>query len=116
MLTAILLVWKSVSVAEFGLFFVLSLMRLISHTLITNAIGRGGLILVRPREYSGFIWASVFAWLIWDESITFVMVFGFLFIIVSGVLIASAGVERSPFCPSSKIYDYVETNSHKKFT
>ncbi len=87
MAVALPFVYQPIPVEHFGLMGCMALLGLLAGILIIAGYRRAPAIVVAPMQYSQIIWAIIFGWFIFHESIDFWTAVGTAIIIVSGVYI-----------------------------
>ncbi|MGI9290287.1 MAG: DMT family transporter [Gammaproteobacteria bacterium] len=79
--------WLTPNGMDLALFVLCGVLGGLSFSAINAAFRCAPAAVVVPFEYSGLIWATAAGWLIWDEGMDLVTVFGALVIIASGLLL-----------------------------
>lgn len=78
-------VWVPVRAEDLWLFAAIALFGTAGMTMMTQAFRLTPAVVVAPLDYTGLIWAALFGWLIWRESLDAMTLLGAAIIIASGV-------------------------------
>ncbi|GAA4223242.1 drug/metabolite transporter (DMT)-like permease [Sagittula marina] len=79
-------VWVPVRAGDLWLFAGIAIFGTAGMTMMTQAFRLAPAVVVAPLDYTGLLWATLFGWLIWRESLDLITVFGATIIIASGVV------------------------------
>ena len=107
MAIALPFVYRPIPAEHLGLMGCMALLGLLAGILIIAAYRRAPAIIVAPMQYSQIIWAILFGWLIFDESIDFWTAVGTAIIVAAGIYI----VLREDKPSVSKFRPVLETRS-----
>ena len=80
-------VWVPVRASDLSLFVVLALFGALGITLIGQAFRFAPAAVVAPFDYTALIWASLFGWLIWNDTPEMWTLVGASVIVFSGIFI-----------------------------
>ncbi|WP_243614610.1 DMT family transporter [Shimia aestuarii] len=78
-------VWMPIQAQDLWLFGGIAIFGTIGMTMMTQAFRLSPAVLVAPLDYTGLLWATLFGWVIWSESLGTMTVAGAALIIASGV-------------------------------
>jgi drug/metabolite transporter (DMT)-like permease len=78
-------VWVPVRAEDVWLFMALAFFGTAGMTMMTQAFRQAPAVLVAPLDYTGLLWATLFGWLIWRESLDTMTILGAAIIVASGV-------------------------------
>ncbi|KZY44608.1 hypothetical protein A3731_33525, partial [Roseovarius sp. HI0049] len=79
-------VWVPVQAQDLWLFGGIAIFGTAGMTMMTQAFRLAPAVLVAPLDYTGLLWATLFGWLIWRESLDTMTMAGATLIIASGVV------------------------------
>jgi S-adenosylmethionine uptake transporter len=80
-------VYLPMPAAHLGLTAVMALLGMIASLLIIAAYRTAPAVIVAPMQYSQIIWAALYGWLLFDETVDFYTAVGTAVIIASGIYI-----------------------------
>lgn len=78
-------VWVPVRLGDLWLFAGIAIFGTAGMTMMTQAFRLAPAVVVAPLDYTGLLWATLFGWLIWRESLDSMTILGAAIIIASGV-------------------------------
>lgn len=79
-------VWVPLQAQDLWLFVGIAIFGSAGMTMMTQAFRLAPAVLVAPLDYTGLLWATLFGWLIWRESLDAMTMAGAALIIASGVV------------------------------
>lgn len=79
-------VWVPVQAQDLWLFVGIAIFGTAGMTMMTQAFRLAPAVLIAPLDYTGLLWATLFGWLIWRESLDAMAMAGAALIIASGVV------------------------------
>ena len=79
--------WVEMSWETIAMTFVMTLIALVAHIVITAAFSRAQVSLLAPFEYTSLIWAAVIGYLVWGDFPSLNMWFGATIIVASGLYV-----------------------------
>ena len=79
-------VWVPVRPEDFWLFAGISIFGTAGITMMTQAFRQAPAIMVAPLDYTGLLWATLFGWFIWGETLDAMTIVGAAIIVASGVV------------------------------
>lgn len=79
-------VWVPLQTQDLWLFVGIAIFGSAGMTMMTQAFRLAPAVLVAPLDYTGLLWATLFGWLIWRESLDAMTMAGAALIITSGVV------------------------------
>ncbi len=77
-------VWVPIRLEDLWYFAGIAIFGTAGMTMMTQAFRLAPAAIVAPLDYSGLLWAMLFGWLIWQESLDAMTLFGAALIIASG--------------------------------
>lgn len=80
-------VYKPMPVAHLGLMSIIALFSFIAGLLVIKAYRTAPAVIVAPMQYSQILWAALYGWLLFDESVDLNTAIGSAVIIASGIYI-----------------------------
>ncbi|MDF3935684.1 DMT family transporter [Pseudomonas citronellolis] len=80
--------WRTPEVADLGTFFALGVLATLAQLLFTVAVRQAPAAVLAPYTYTSIIWASLFGYLIWNETLSPLSWLGIALIVGSGVVVA----------------------------
>ncbi len=78
-------VWVPIRAEDIWLFAAIAFFGTAGMTMMTQAFRVTPAVVVAPLDYTGLLWATLFGWLIWRESLDTMTILGAAIIIASGV-------------------------------
>lgn len=93
--------WKTPGLLDLGVFILTGVFNSMLHIFLVQALKYAPAAVVTPFDYSGFIWAVLFGYLIWGDIPTSMTLIGTSIIILTGLYIAY--YERLQENPNKKI-------------
>jgi drug/metabolite transporter (DMT)-like permease len=79
------LVWVPVRSGVLWLFVGIAIFGTAGMTMMTQAFRLAPAVVVAPLDYTGLLWATLFGWLFWRESLDTMTIVGATIIVASGV-------------------------------
>ncbi len=79
------LVWVPVRSGDLWLFVGIAIFGTAGMTMMTQAFRLAPAVVVAPLDYTGLLWATLFGWLFWRESLDAMTIVGATIIVASGV-------------------------------
>ncbi len=80
-------VYRPMPLADFGLWALMAGLAFLAGMALIEAYRRADAVLVAPMQYSQILWAALYGWLFFDESVDAVTALGAAIIIASGLYI-----------------------------
>ena len=80
-------VYQPMPLQDFGAWFAMAAMAFVASLLVIAAYKRAAAVRIAPMQYSQIIWAAIFGWIFFDESLDLATFVGAAVIIASGIYI-----------------------------
>jgi S-adenosylmethionine uptake transporter len=81
------LVYRPMPVDHFGLLVLMSFLGFVATVLVIQAYRTAPAVIVAPMQYSQIVWAALYGWLFFSETVDLMTAVGTAIIIASGVYI-----------------------------
>lgn len=89
-------VWQSFTLNEFWLVFLIALFSTAAHQLLARAFVRTDMVTLMPFDFTRLIFAALFAWILFGETLDAATLLGSLIIVGSTVYIAHREAKKRP--------------------
>lgn len=105
-------VYKPMPLSDLGLWVMMAVLAFLASIALIHAYRRADAVLVAPMQYSQILWAAVYGWWFFDETVDFVTGLGAGVIIASGLyIVLREGRGRSVNSPVLRTRSRAETGT-----